>query len=47
MKVLSNELPQWNKAGDPLRPVEGLTRRRKAEVDLAKKTPSAIVNCSF
>ncbi|KAF2181601.1 glycoside hydrolase family 24 protein [Zopfia rhizophila CBS 207.26] len=33
-KVIAEELPKWNKAGGKTLP--GLTRRRKAEVDLAK-----------
>ena len=33
--VIENELPQWNKGGG--KPIAGLTRRRKAEVDLANQ----------
>lgn len=34
LKVLSEELPRWNKVGD--KPLAGLTRRRQAEVALAR-----------
>lgn len=33
--VIADELPQWNKGGG--KPIAGLTRRRKAEVDLANQ----------
>lgn len=39
-RVVSEELPKWNKAGNPLRVFPGLTRRRNAEVALFKAPSS-------
>ena len=39
LTVIKEELPKWNKAGGNTLP--GLTRRRAAEVELAKKATSA------
>lgn len=36
--VIDSELPQWNKGNG--KPIAGLTRRRKAEVDLSHKPTS-------
>ena len=38
--VAAQELPKWNKAGNPLKVLPGLTRRRAAEVDLFKTASS-------
>ncbi|KAF1948181.1 lysozyme [Byssothecium circinans] len=38
LKVIEEELPKWNKAGG--RSLPGLTRRRNAEIALAKKATS-------
>ncbi|KAJ9661770.1 hypothetical protein H2198_001735 [Neophaeococcomyces mojaviensis] len=35
--VAEQELPRWNKGGNPPKVLPGLTRRRAAEVDLFKK----------
>jgi lysozyme len=41
LTVIKQELPKWNKAGDPPKELPGLTRRRTAEVDLASTATSA------
>lgn len=33
--IYREEFPKWNKAGNPLRPVLGLTKRRNAELAMA------------
>lgn len=38
--VAAQELPKWNKAGNPLKVLPGLTRRRAAEVALFKTASS-------
>ncbi|CCX31104.1 lysozyme-like domain-containing protein [Pyronema domesticum] len=38
--VASQELIKWNKAGNPPKPMNGLTRRRNAEIALFKKASS-------
>lgn len=41
LQVLEQELPRWCKGGDPARVIEGLSKRRAAEVDHARQGTTA------